>query len=270
MKTGKPEIDQKIDAVYAAAENKYGADAVARIRASTLTTFAPTQRAGEKQRPTWLHMPGLTARPWWAREQCGRLTEMIVAFEEASAQIRSEILRISTGTMHVPYDHLSVAPELIRGWKNLFFFRDYQPDLALLAQVPSIKAITDRFQKEQFDRFELFLSVLEPGTHIPPHFGGTNIKLTLHLPLWIPEGDCALRVDSEARGWSAGEMRIFDDSFDHEAWNRTDQSRGVLLIKAYHPELSVEEIGVIEMFAALNVQVYRALLQEKGRGAHAM
>lgn len=270
MKTGKPEIDQMIAAVYAAAKARYGAAAVARIGASTLSAFEPAQFADERQRPTWLYVPGLTARPFWSREQCGRLIEMITAFEEASAQIRSEIMRINTSAMHVPYDHLSVAPELIRGWKNLFFFRDYQPDHALLDQVPSIKAITERFRQEQFDRFELFLSVLEPGTHIPPHFGGVNVKLTLHLPLWIPEGDCALRVDSETRGWEVGKMRIFDDTFDHEAWNRTGQSRGVLLIKAYHPELSVEEIGVLEMFAALNVKVYRALLKEKGRGAHVM
>lgn len=265
MKIGIPEIDERIAEVRAAAEKKFGAAAVARIAASTLPKFEPTTLTDERQRPTWIHTPGLAARPWWSREQCGRLTEMIVAFEEARPQICREIVGIDPSLMGVPYDHLSVDPEVIRGWKNLFFFRDYRADEDLLAKVPSIKAIADRFGPEQLDRFELFLSVLEPGTHIPAHFGGANVKLTLHLPLWIPEGDCALRVDAEARRWK-DEMVIFDDTFDHEAWNRTGQPRAVLLLKAYHPELSVEEVGVLQMFAPLNAMVYRDVLKGMGRG----
>ena len=62
-------------------------------------------------------------------------------------------------------------------------------------------------------------------------------------------------------------MVIFDDTYDHEAWNRTSEPRAVILLKAYHPELTVEEVGVLEMFAPLSTQVYRTLLKAKGRGA---
>jgi len=251
----------------AAAAAKYGAAAVARIAGSTLPSFEPARWEDERQRPTWVHTPGLTSRPFWTREQCGRLTEMIVAFEAAREQIVAQIAGLDHRRMGVPYDHLSVDPELIRGWKNLFFFRDYQPDQELLAKVPAIQAITDRFPPEQLDKFELFLSVLEPGTHIPSHYGGSNAKLTLHLPLSVPEGDTAIRVDTEVQGWSSGDMVIFDDTFEHEAWNRTDKPRAVLLLKAYHPELTVEEVGVLEMFAPLSAKVYRTVLKEKGRGA---
>jgi aspartate beta-hydroxylase len=267
MKTGVPEVDQMIAQVGAAAAAKYGPAAVARIASSKLPSFEQVTWADERQRPTWVHTPGLTARPFWTREQCGRLTEMIVAFEEARDRIVAELVDIDPARMGVPYDHLSVDPELIRGWKNLFFFRDYQPDAELLAKVPSIKAIADRFGPEQLDKFELFLSVLEPGTHIPAHFGGSNAKLTLHLPLSVPEGDTAIRVGAETRGWKSGEMMIFDDTFDHEAWNRTDKPRAVLLLKAYHPELTVEEVGVLEMFGPLSAKVYRGVLKQKGRGA---
>lgn len=267
MKTGVPEIDQKIAEVAFAAVAKYGPAAVARIAQSTLPGFEPGAVTNERQRPTWVHTPGLAARPWWTREQCGRLIPMIKAFEEAAPQIRSELLGVDPSLMGVPYDHLSVDPELIRGWKNLFFFKDYKADEALLAKAPTIARIAKSFGPAQLDKFELFLSVLEPGTHIPAHFGGANVKLTLHLPLWIPEGDTKLRVDDEARGWKDGEMMIFDDTFDHEAWNRTAKPRAVLLLKAYHPELTEEEIGVLEMFGPLNVQVYRGILKDKGRGA---
>jgi aspartyl/asparaginyl beta-hydroxylase len=267
MKMGMPEIDRKIAEVTAAAEARYGVAAVARIAASTMPGFEPTTLEDERQRPTWIHTPGLSARPWWAREQCGRLIEMITAFEEASERLRNEIVAIDSGLMKVPYDHLSVDPEVIRGWKNLFFCHDYQPDHALLARVPTLAALVERFGPAQLDRFELFLSVLEPGTHIPAHFGGANVKLTLHLPLWVPEGDCGLRVGAETRGWKDGEMMIFDDTFEHEAWNRTGHPRAVLLLKVYHPELTVDEVGVLEMFAPLNARVYRGVLKEMGRGA---
>lgn len=266
MKTGIPEVDRGIAAVAAAAADRYGAAAVARIAASTLSSFESPRFADERQRPTWVYTPGLTARPFWTREQCGRLTEMIAAFEAGREAIAAEVAALDTSRMGVPYDHLSVEPEQIRGWKNLFFFKDYQPDPELMARVPTIRAITERFGPDQLDRFELFLSVLEPGTHIPPHFGGSNCKLTLHLPLDVPPGDAAIRVDTETRGWADGDMVIFDDTFDHEAWNRTGRARAVLLIKAYHPELTVEEIGVLEMFAPLSAKVYRELLKTKGRG----
>jgi aspartate beta-hydroxylase len=263
MKTGMPEIDGMIDHVFAEAAKRFGAAAVERIAKSQLPAFGQTGFADPRQRPTWVYTPGLRAKPWWTREECGRLTEMIVAFEEAYAQIRAEILNLDTTGATVPYDHLSVDPEAIRGWKNLFFVADYQPNQDLLAKVPSLKAIVDRFRVEQLDRFELFLSMLDPGTHIPAHFGGGNAKLTLHLPLVIPEGDAALRVDQESRRWKEGEMAIFDDTFDHEAWNRTGQRRAVILLKGYHPDLTVEEIGVLEMFTPLHVKVYREFLKRK-------
>jgi hypothetical protein len=262
-----PELDQKIGEVAAAALAKYGPAALGRIASSTLPAFQETAFENERQRPTWVYTRGLAARPWWQKEQCGRLIPMITAFEEAAPQIRTELLGIDPSLMGVPYDHLSVDPELIRGWKNLFFFKDYKADHALLAKAPTIAKIAERFGPAQLDKFELFLSVLEPGTHIPAHFGGANVKLTLHLPLWIPAGDTALRVDGEARGWKDGEMMIFDDTFEHDAWNRTNQPRAVLLLKTYHPELTEEEIGVLEMFGPLNVQVYRGRLRDMGRGA---
>lgn len=266
MRSGIPEVDRLIAELAAAAAARYGAAALARIAASALPTFQATKYEDARQRPTWVYTPGLPSRPFWTREQCGRLTEMIEAFEAARERIVAEIVALDLGRMGVAYDHLSVDPELIRGWKNLFFFRDYRPDEDLLARVPTLRSIADSFGPAQLDKFELFLSVLEPGTHIPPHYGGSNAKLTLHLPLVIPPGDAAIRVDDETRGWRSGDMVIFDDTFEHEAWNRTSQPRAVLLLKAYHPDLSVEEIGVLEMFAPLGAKVYREVLKARGRG----
>ena len=84
---------------------------------------------------------------------------------------------------------------------------------------------------------EAFFSVLQPGTHIPPHYGLANTKLVIHLAIDIP-GQCAIKVGGEVRGWEAGKCIVFDDSFAHEAWNRSDQTRVVLITEVWNPSLS--------------------------------
>jgi len=83
----------------------------------------------------------------------------------------------------------------------------------------------------------VLFSVLAPGAHIPPHNGMLNTRLICHLPLITPPG-CSLRVGGETREWRYGETLIFDDSIEHEAWNRSDQTRVVLLFDVWRPELT--------------------------------
>jgi hypothetical protein len=261
MKTGRQGLDDRIAATLSSAVARFGAAAVERIAASRLTKFEPSEGNDPRQRPTWLYTPGLSTRPFWARSQCGRLIEAITALEQGYEKIRDEIRALDPAS-GVAYDHLSMRPEQAPGWKNWFFYQDHRPDEALLARVPTVRDTVERLPREQLDRFEIHLSVLEPGAHIPPHCGGGNAKLTLHLPLHIPEGDTAIRVGGEQRGWREGEVLIFDDSFVHEAWNRTQERRAVLLLTAYHPDLSREEIGVLEMLEPINVEVYREYLRQ--------
>ena len=46
----------------------------------------------------------------------------------------------------------------------------------------------------------------------------------------MPEGDCCLKVGGKVRKWKEGESFIFDDTIEHEAWNRTNEDRIVLLM----------------------------------------
>lgn len=53
--------------------------------------------------------------------------------------------------------------------------------------------------------------------------GPTNKKLRVHLPILAPgKGLSRLRVGSETREAVAGRALVFDDSFEHEAWNDSD------------------------------------------------
>ena len=53
----------------------------------------------------------------------------------------------------------------------------------------------------------------------------------IHLPLIIPEGDCAIQIQDEIRKWSdCDSILVFDDMKLHNAWNYTKYPRFVLII----------------------------------------
>lgn len=81
-------------------------------------------------------------------------------------------------------------------------------------------------------------SVLTPGTNLKPHHGYQGEFLRCHLGLAIPDGDCRLRVEDETRKWEPGQVIVFDDRAEHEAWNRTAEDRAVLLFD-FVPDPSV-------------------------------
>ena len=94
-----------------------------------------------------------------------------------------------------------------------------------------------------------FFSSMSPSTHIAKHNGPSNKKLRVHLPIIVPsEGTdasspCRLRVGRTVHEFKEGELFIFDDSFDHEAWNdHPSRSRVCLIVDIWHPDFSAPEI----------------------------
>jgi len=73
-------------------------------------------------------------------------------------------------------------------------------------------------------------SILNPGTIIYPHRGYTDTVLRCHLGIDVPEGDCFLVVDSIKRHWKDGEAFVFDDTYEHQAWNTTERTRIIMLL----------------------------------------
>ena len=99
-----------------------------------------------------------------------------------------------------------------------------------------------------------FFSVLAPRTRIPPHTGVTNARYIVHLPLVVPPG-CSYRVGAERREWREGNAWVFDDTFEHEALNDSDEPRILLIFDVWNCFLSAAER---DLFAALiaGVQEY--------------
>jgi len=90
-------------------------------------------------------------------------------------------------------------------------------------------------------------SCMHPGLHIKKHCSSDNVRMRCHLALKVPEG-CEIRVGPESRTWQEGKVLLLDDSFWHEAWNRGDDIRLVLLFDFWHPDLTDPEIEALTAF----------------------
>ena len=95
--------------------------------------------------------------------------------------------------------------------------------------------------------FLSFSSLLSSGTHILPHTGHSNLRLSAHLGLKIPQtkdiNNSYLRVADQVLHWMEGKLFIFDDSFEHEVWhyNERNEARLILLFDFRHPDLKEDE-----------------------------
>ncbi len=81
------------------------------------------------------------------------------------------------------------------------------------------------------------ISILSPRKHILDHRGPYKGVLRYHLGLVVPEdaASCRIRVGDDIRHWEEGKSMIFDDTFNHEVWNDTDETRVVLFVDVMRP-----------------------------------
>ena len=157
-------------------------------------------------------------------------------------------------------------------WDAFFFYRhgerfnknhDRCPETSAALESIELCRISDQAP-------EICFSVLGPGTQIMPHFGVSNVRLVMHLPLLIP-GDCALNlIDAGEHHWQEGKLMMFDDTFQHEAWNRSDSPRIILLMDCWNPHLTAPEKTavkhLIEMITAFQLADRSAQVAEEGEG----
>ena len=161
----------------------------------------------------------------------------VPAIEGGWRDVRAELDALMPYTAEMPnFQDISKHQRKLSqddGWKTFFFYaygmrgkanceRCPKTD-ALLATIPGMKTA--------------FFSILAPGKHLPPHRGPYKGVLRLHLALIVPEPTekCGIRVADETRHWAEGEVMIFDDAFDHEAWNDTAETRVVLFVDMVRP-----------------------------------
>ena len=198
------------------------------------------------QQPSMFYFPGLPQRAFYERDEFDWLPEVEAATPAMQAELQA---RLAGGEDFRPYvetqadrpapnnplkDDSSWGAHYF--WNNGAVVDDHAAaapaTMAALAKAP-IPVIRGRSPMALW-------SLLKPGTHIQPHHGMLNTRLICHIPL-VVNADCALRVGPEARSWEIGKALLFDDSFEHEAWNRGRETRVILLFEIWRPEIHADE-----------------------------
>ena len=224
------------------------ADSSARLAKSAWvqTHDAPLPAPQSGQRPYLFYIPDLDTQPWhqadtqpWANLLAGSTDKIIAEFDTALPAILHQGRPYLDASAATPAGMEPLSGSL--NWTALDLYRDglrtgladaFPQTLECLDAAP-LYGLADA-------PHEVFFSLLKPGQHITPHFGLSNHSLTVHLPLTIPP-DCSLTVGGESRQWEVGKLAIFDDSFLHDAINRSEQERVVLIFSIWHPDLTDAE-----------------------------
>jgi len=152
--------------------------------------------------------------------------------------VRAELDNLLTRKEELPALHeissevRSVSTD--RGWKTFIFAAYGVKSEQAIRLCPQTWRILQRIPGLKTAMF----SVFEPGKHLKPHRGPYNGVLRLHFGLIVPDTPprtVAIRVDNEVCQWEEGKVLIFDDSYEHEAWNRSEQTRVVLFVDFVKP-----------------------------------
>jgi aspartate beta-hydroxylase len=238
------------DQVLEPQRQRYGAAALRRVEDCLRVYLGeqPGAPADTRQRPRFLWFPGLAATPYLDPARVPALA----ALEAATPAIRAELEQALAGGVRAASEPVFGDPALAQAnlaghrgapaWTGFYFWRhgvrrddNHRACPATSAALEALPLCRVRDHGP-----EVLFSVLAPGTHLLPHTGVTNTRVVGHLALIVPD-DCALRVAGEEHRWAEGRSVLFDDTYLHEAWNRSDRVRVVLIFDLWHPDLAEPE-----------------------------
>lgn len=209
-----------------------------------------------RQKPRFFFFPDLPQTPYLDPD----LQPWAPMLREAFPAIRDEALRVFTedgrfddfvdlkgpGRM----DDFVGGPGPRPAWEALFFWRHGLRYNTTHERCPQTSQALENITlcRVEDEAPEICFSVLAPGSIILPHYGVTNTRAVMHLPLRVPPG-CALNIIGVGpHAWREGELMMFDDTYQHEAWNHSNDSRIILLMDCWNPHLSaVEQLAVKQL-----------------------
>lgn len=202
-----------------------------------------------------MHFPFLPADEFFDREHFPWLEEI----EARTGAIRAELEAILADDASGIEPYVNMRPGTpvnkwspLDGsltWGALHLWKDGRRNEAACARAPRTVAAVEALPLSNLpgNTPTVFFSILRPGAHLPAHTGVSNIRSIVHLPLIVPEG-CEFRVGGETRAWKEGKAWVFDDTIEHEAWNRSDRARAILIFDIWNPYLSEAERAMLRKF----------------------
>jgi aspartyl/asparaginyl beta-hydroxylase (cupin superfamily) len=164
----------------------------------------------------------------------------LLDLEENYAVIKQEVEGILPNRQFIPqYHELDPQQRLISGsedpnqnWKVFLLYA--------MGEKPARNRQKCRRTAELLDGipnlFQAFFSILEGGKSIPAHEGPYRGYLRYHLALKVPERDPpSMRIKDQIVTWKEGEGFLFDDTWNHEVRNKSQDIRVVLVVDLIRP-----------------------------------
>ena len=172
--------------------------------------------------------------------------------EASWRDIRAELEALLTAPDDIPCFH-QISPDQSRiskgnDWKTFGFFMYGHRVDENCRKCPKTTAALERLPGMRSAMF----SILAPGYHIPAHRGPTRGVIRAHLGLIVPrEADKVwIRVGDRIIHWAEGKVVLFDDFYEHEVRNDTNERRAVLFIDIERP---MDRIGTLVIRAILRL-----------------
>lgn len=202
-----------------------------------------------------MHFPFLPADEFFAREHFPWFAEI----EAKTDAIRAELEAVLAEDAAAIRPYVAMEPgtpankwsplDHSLDWGAMHLWKDGKRDDALCARMPQTAAAVEALPLSDLPGRTptVFISILRPGAHLPAHTGVSNVRTIVHLPLIVPPG-CTFRVGGETRAWQAGEAWAFDDTIEHEAWNRSDETRAILIFDVWNPHITETERTLLRRF----------------------
>lgn len=253
---------QVFDAVLEPLRERYGRSGLARVE-QCLSIYLGEQPAplpDPRQKPKFLYFPGVPSQTYYPTERFPWQADLQAATDIIREELRTVLAEnqpllpfLGEQSPDELKGHLSSSSNQSAAWDAYFFYRHGDRFDEHCARCPRTTELLDTLPLVRIRDHapETLFSVLRPGTHILPHRGVTNTRLVTHLPLIVPP-DCAINVGGELHEWQEGRCVTFDDTFEHEAWNRSGETRVVLILDSWNPDLTeLERVAVTDLVEAI-------------------
>jgi ornithine lipid ester-linked acyl 2-hydroxylase len=175
--------------------------------------------------------------------------------------IRNEVEDYINGKFDIQYVNPG-APNMTYpdSWKNIYF-KNYLLDSDLGKKYfPK----THRFFDERPEITLAGITKLAPKSKLLSHCGETNAIIRCHMGLKVPGKlpELGLIVKGHSVCWEEGKVFAFNDAFQHEAWNDTNEFRYVLIFDFMRPEFAEYRIWICAR--CLGIESMRFLLGKIG------
>lgn len=191
------------------------------------------------------YLPGLSIQPFWNEQDF----EWARYLESQYPKIRKEFDAVTGNLAKLQREGNNIwagalttdAASYGEGWKTLVLMDRGRWDATNTILFPvTAKAVHD----SGIPATEVFFASMAGPSEIKTHSDFTNFVLTSHLALDIPESGnnkCRLTVGGVTNQWINGHCYVFDTSLLHDAVNESDQMRYILMLRLWHPDLSLIE-----------------------------